>query len=192
MAMCHPEKAAVARGLCRSCYPVNRRPAACHPDRPNRGAGLCGSCYQRTYWERRGEKPPEGKRSPAACHPERRAYSAGRCKPCYRIAHPRTPEARQRERLQPYGLTPAQYAAMLAAQGGRCAICRAEPTDADRMLDVDHDHQTGAIRGLLCGGCNGGLGLLGDDPDRLAAAAAYLRRAGLGYPLATAWWDSVA
>lgn len=51
-----------------------------------------------------------------------------------------------------YGLTAEQYDMLLAAQGGRCAICRAKPKS--KRLAVDHDHRTGAVRGLLCSRCN--------------------------------------
>jgi len=83
-----------------------------------------------------------------------------------------------RLRLKQYGLTAEQYAAMLEAQNHRCAICR-EPETAQRngqtkMLGVDHNHATGAVRGLLCLRCNTALGLLLDDTARLRAALAYL------------------
>lgn len=74
-------------------------------------------------------------------------------------------------RQRTYGLTPEQYDAMLAAQGGLCAICR-----RDRVLVVDHDHATGAVRGLLCTPCNTGLGLFLDAPAALLQAAAYLEQ----------------
>ena len=51
-----------------------------------------------------------------------------------------------------YGLTATQYDALLKLQGGRCAICRAKPKS--KRLAVDHDHKTGAVRGLLCSRCN--------------------------------------
>jgi Recombination endonuclease VII len=72
-----------------------------------------------------------------------------------------------------FGLTPAEYEAKLAAQGGGCALCSREPAP-DRQLDIDHDHRTGAVRGLVCNRCNQGLGQFGDDPICLAHAAAYL------------------
>ena len=58
---------------------------------------------------------------------------------------------------------------MLEAQGGTCAICQSAPAE-----HVDHDHDTGAVRALLCFNCNGGLGQFRDDPAVLRAAADYV------------------
>lgn len=71
-------------------------------------------------------------------------------------------------------MTVEQYERMLADQGGGCAIC-GSPRDAKRSLAVDHDHATGAIRGILCSGCNTGLGLLRDSRELLLRAADYLQ-----------------
>jgi hypothetical protein len=61
------------------------------------------------------------------------------------------------------------------AQDGKCAICGVAEAYAPRKrLAVDHDHRTGAIRGLLCGNCNAGLGQFKDSPELLAAAIRYL------------------
>lgn len=65
-----------------------------------------------------------------------------------------------------------EYEAMLAAQRGVCAICGG----VGDPLCVDHCHESGAIRGLLCSGCNTGIGMLGDDPVRVLAAVTYLRK----------------
>lgn len=112
------------------------------------------------------------------------------CTPCH-IAHARqkmaelTPEQRAayndqryRTRLKrKYGITAAAYDALLQGQGGVCAICQgARAAQGKRPLVVDHDHATGAVRGILCDYCNVALGRMGDDPARLEAAAAYLRR----------------
>jgi hypothetical protein len=79
---------------------------------------------------------------------------------------------------------PDIYDKLVEEFGNRCAICGREP-EPGFFLAVDHDHVTGEIRGLLCqaknktdklGGCNTGLGYFNDDPKRLEAAAAYLRR----------------
>jgi len=76
-----------------------------------------------------------------------------------------------RQRL--YGITPEQYAALLASQDGRCAICRTD-TPNGKGWHVDHDPATKRIRGVLCGGCNNGLGNFRDNPAALRAAADYL------------------
>lgn len=73
-----------------------------------------------------------------------------------------------------YGMTIEDYDRMFAEQNGGCAICGGTPTRTEH-LHVDHDHETGRIRGLLCDSCNLGLGKFRDDPDVLAKAAAYLR-----------------
>jgi hypothetical protein len=70
-----------------------------------------------------------------------------------------------------YGVSIEEFKARLARQGNRCAICNSE---FRKTPNVDHDHQTGKIRGLLCGGCNTGMGNLGDSSSRLRAAADYL------------------
>lgn len=64
------------------------------------------------------------------------------------------------------------YREKFKAQGGRCAICRERPNS--RALALDHDHKTGEFRGLLCHGCNTGLGSFRDKADLVAAAGAYL------------------
>lgn len=76
-----------------------------------------------------------------------------------------------------YGITIEQYDEMLAAQGGVCPICGTPPADPrGYRMHIDHCHDTGRVRGILCGPCNQGIGNLGDDPDRLLAAVEYLRR----------------
>lgn len=77
-----------------------------------------------------------------------------------------------RQRL--YGITPEQFAERLAAQDGRCAICRTDTPGGKGDWHVDHDHASGRIRGLLCHRCNLLLGNAGDDPARLQAAITYL------------------
>jgi hypothetical protein len=75
------------------------------------------------------------------------------------------------------GLSAAEYAALVALQGDRCAICGTTYKGKRFQLwPVDHDHRTGQIRGLLCSKCNLGLGNFDDDADRLEAAVNYLRR----------------
>lgn len=74
-----------------------------------------------------------------------------------------------------YGLEPSDFSDLLAKQNGVCAICGGQPNGPGKRLHVDHCHTSKAVRGLLCAKCNTALGLLDDNPDRLEAAAAYLR-----------------
>lgn len=71
-----------------------------------------------------------------------------------------------------YGLSVDEYNAMVEEQQNRCAICQTEGV----KLAVDHCHETGRVRGLLCRGCNSGIGQLGDDMPRVFRAYDYLRR----------------
>ena len=72
-----------------------------------------------------------------------------------------------------YGITPEQYWALYAAQGGSCYICQ-RATGKVKRLAVDHDHANGYVRGLLCGVCNKLLGHMRDDPDMAYRVADYL------------------
>lgn len=71
-----------------------------------------------------------------------------------------------------YGLPRYRYERMLWQQNNACKICKQKFTETPH---IDHDHNTDEVRGLLCRGCNLGLGQYIDDPDRLIAAAEYLR-----------------
>lgn len=72
-----------------------------------------------------------------------------------------------------YGLTVEQHTEMVKVRHGRCDICTKKPL---RSLHIDHDHNTKAIRGLLCFKCNALLGFVSDDIDTLKAAIKYLRK----------------
>jgi hypothetical protein len=93
----------------------------------------------------------------------------------------RTPDGLQRtcrrcrrdEKLrQRYGIDSIQYEALRRSQAFACGICHVSP---DVPLQVDHDHDTGRVRGLLCGPCNRAIGALRTIPA-LAAAITYLAR----------------
>lgn len=97
--------------------------------------------------------------------------------PVARQAYLRGQRERTLRRL--YGISIETYEAMLNSQGGRCAICRSSsPGSAkdryNRAFLVDHDHETGIVRGLLCRKCNTGLGVFNDSVDHLTKAQAYL------------------
>jgi len=114
----------------------------------------------------------------------RKRLKCGVCKPCYGKRQSdryhstpgvkeRVRDRQRRKRLAGYGLTPESYDAILAAQGGGCAVCG----KASKKLCVDHDHVTGKARGLLCGTCNTAIGALGDTVEKVWKAVAYLSAA---------------
>lgn len=74
-----------------------------------------------------------------------------------------------------YGISYTEYLTMLEAQGGCCAICGTNDTGKRKAFAVDHCHETGNIRGLLCSNCNTGIGNLRDDIGLLERAIEYLR-----------------
>jgi Recombination endonuclease VII len=74
-----------------------------------------------------------------------------------------------------FGIGADDYERLLEAQGGKCAICETPPRAAQK-LHVDHDHESGRIRGLLCMRCNNALGLLREDADVLGSAMGYVFR----------------
>lgn len=74
-----------------------------------------------------------------------------------------------------YGMTKEEYEVLFKSQNGVCAIC-SKPQSKGRRLAVDHDHETGEVRGLLCDGCNPGIGYFKNDPELLHVAANYLCR----------------
>lgn len=96
----------------------------------------------------------------------------------HRQANPE--QYRAKELRKNFNISVAEYDAMFTAQNGVCDICKKPETAVIRgkviCLSVDHDHETDAIRGLLCGHCNHAIGKFDDDVDLLLSAAAYLRK----------------
>lgn len=100
---------------------------------------------------------------------------------------PGTPEQNRRNHLKTkYRITPEQFGEMLAAQGGRCAICGTD--EPDGQWNVDHDHLCcpgsrscgDCVRQILCPPCNRAIGQFDDDPERMIAAAEYVIRHRVG------------
>lgn|SRR6185437_1986870 len=97
------------------------------------------------------------------------------CKICHsaRVKAKATPESKRRRLLKRhYNMTLEEYDILVAQQNGRCLIC----DQPDSLLNVDHCHESGRVRGLLCRLCNAGLGSFKDDPVRLQSAINYLAR----------------
>jgi len=102
-----------------------------------------------------------------------------RCKVC------KNEEQKERYRQNPdthrsylyktkYGITIEDYDKLLALQGGKCAICASTDPNGQGRFHIDHNHETGKVRGLLCHRCNTGLGLFSDNPEILVKALQYL------------------
>ncbi len=140
--------------------PVKR--PACHPQLKHKAKGLCAACYAKATTPKVADA--ERRKHNAACHPDRKMIAGGLCKSCYMTFW-------WLHRL--YKMTRDEFYELVERQGGACAICGEEPTPPKR-LTVDHDHATGRFRGLLCGGCNAGLGNLQDEPELLESALRYL------------------
>lgn len=80
--------------------------------------------------------------------------------------------------LKDFGMSREGYETRLLNQQGTCAICN-KPCKSGRRLAVDHNHATGAVRALLCGNCNTGLGKFQDEPTLLRKAASYVESDGV-------------
>ncbi len=103
-----------------------------------------------------------------------------------RTAYIQTPERKKKHRetehlrrwIRAGVFTEEKYLAVMAKSNGLCQICGRPETKKRgqtlRRLAIDHDHKTNKFRGLLCADCNIMIGMAGEDPDRLKAAAAYL------------------
>ena len=131
--------------------------------------------------------PVKGQRKPTVCscgeaNPSQfYAMSRTECKKCACIrtsARQRgnTELHRTRHLKRAYGITPERYDAEFTKQKGLCAMCGLppDPTDLQKKLVVDHDHETGAFRGLVHGRCNSLLGYAQENPVILRAALTYL------------------
>jgi hypothetical protein len=180
----------LARGLCRMHYQRERKtgeaydlaPRICpscgkefQPNRTNQVACKPIPCGKRLETRKlRGIMAPELKRLCRYCGAEfespdgRQHYCSDDC----------TKTAKSlREAFRRYGMGMDEYRLAALRQQGVCAICKqSERTERNRLLTIDHDHVTGQVRGLLCSQCNRAIGLLGDDPATIHAAALYVEK----------------
>lgn len=96
----------------------------------------------------------------------------------YESNHKKTQKDYKRDVMlqREYGITLDDYNNKFIEQNGCCAICKTPQIDLNKPLFVDHNHETNAVRGLLCNTCNGGLGLLKDNKTLLLEAVNYLNK----------------
>lgn len=156
----HQKLCITCYGNCRDCGGPSTRPRCRDCARALSAAQPCSGC-----------QGPKGESS----HISYCRACANHAAKKWAKANPEKVAARnRRQQLKEYGLTPESFAAMSAAQSGRCAIC-----DTDELrgqsLHVDHDHATGRVRALLCGPCNVGLGCARDSVTLLERMVSYLR-----------------
>lgn len=158
-------------GTCKLCFykhPTRARASKCrHTDRADFALGLCRNCYST---HRRRNPYTRATKCP---HKDRGAYARGVCQQCDHL--------RRKYKLDRRGLARVSATA-------KCRVCRVAFRRASDK-HVDHDHETGAVRGVLCGNCNRGIGLFQNDPRRLRAAALYLTTVpewAEGFPLGAA------
>jgi hypothetical protein len=112
--------------------------------------------YRKQYYEAHKEQRGLRWKEWAEANPEKRRSAA------------------RKRNLASYGLDLEKYQALLDSQKGVCAVCFSAPER--RLLQVDHDHETGEVRGLLCRNCNLLLGHAKDSIPTLESALAYLRK----------------
>lgn len=148
----------------------------------NSGEKECSECKKILSWEQFSYRVQDGKR-----------YLRSKCKDCstncwskWAELHPEYKDKKiesdkkcheDYKRYHRRGITKSQYALMLEAQSGLCAICFCQPQFSQSLV-IDHNHQTGEVRGLLCRNCNRGLGLLGDSIITLENSLNYLKTRG--------------
>ena len=104
-----------------------------------------------------------------------RKANSEHCREYQREYRKRKPEAHVGYRLKKYyGMSLEGYNKLLVEQDFKCKICKRHRDEISTMLQVDHDHSTGKVRGLLCNLCNMGLGCWQDDASIMKEAINYL------------------
>lgn len=139
--------------------------------------GMCRKAHPRSFFPNKGQD--------TLCYPCRRKYSKQYRKrnkaKIRQYNRERRPDQRAHALPRTYGITLEDYNKIYEAQGGVCAICRRPEVsrggrkgNSPMSLSVDHHHESGVVRGLLCNKCNHAIGLLREDRTILQAAIEYL------------------
>lgn len=117
-------------------------------------------------------------------HQRNHERDAAKARECYKqwcLRHPETLRSKGwKDHLkQKYGITLEQYNGVLQQQEGKCALCKKTPEGSGRkgQLVIDHDHQTGTVRGLLCYSCNNMVAYIEKYPELLSQIKPYLELA---------------
>jgi len=143
----------------------------CHPDARHYALGLCRKCYKKAEYQR---DAPRHRAYRLRYYYKNRETLDAQHRAYYRAHAEHIKAANRRSRLaRQYGITIEEYDYRFAAQDGCCALCLQMFTS---RVCVDHDHETGKVRALLCINCNAALGKLRDDPVLIRRAADYVER----------------
>lgn len=145
-----------------------------HGDVGRDKTGRCFECVRaakRRYYEKHKPLIKAAAAAYAAANPERRREIEA----AYRARHPgRILLRNRRASWRASGIDPDQAERLLTSHSGRCALCNADRPGGKGDWHVDHNHETGIIRGILCAACNKALGMFKDNPAVLRRAAEYL------------------
>ena len=147
----------------------------CGEEKEHASHGLCDKCYMRWYYKNNPDKREEALKRAREHYrdnlEEARKYSREYSRE-WRKANPG--RARQLHLRHRYNIDLEEYNLILESQDGCCAICGMTPEEHGKSLFVDHNHETGEVRGLLCNHCNLSLGYLKEDPRLFIRAVEYL------------------
>ena len=145
--------------------------------------GLCKSCYQHK-WKNKERYlefftsttllPPKPEVK-SECHPDRKHRALGLCDSCYEASRKNSKKEATWRFFGIKDFSVIKYNELLEKQNYVCAICLEKPEDG-HVLEVDHDHKTGKVRGLLCSFCNTKLVCKRNTIDILLRAVDYLRQ----------------
>lgn len=146
-------------------------------------APRCRGCNLRAGQKWRAQLTPEEKAEIRAQARLRRSLNPEQYRRNEKIWTHSNPDrmraARRRRRFRKYGLTESAYQVMRSQQDDKCAVCQKDFERDKRGWDtchIDHDHETGKVRGLLCSRCNVALGDFQDSEAVLTRAIEYLRK----------------
>lgn len=137
---------------------------------------------EKNEYYKRWRKTESGKASQKATNDKRLEYRKTWLNRQYKDDPEFREKMKERSKLKnfsKYGLSKPEYDALLDKQSHCCAICQISVSQLKSRLEIDHNHQTGKVRGLLCGNCNKGIGMLQDKAEILQRAIYYLKGAQL-------------
>lgn len=147
----------------------------CGEEKPLQGHGLCKPCYMRKYYQDNKERISKCERK---YHKRNKDKVREYHQEYYKDNRVKFLDRSRKRRLDKYGITLTEYDELLEEQGDHCIFCGKTPAENGSRLCVDHDHETGEVRGLLCGNCNRALGLFQDSSEICRQDMLYLKHYG--------------